>query len=113
MHRSDAQTDVRTADELVAGWCAALDDPQLADCCERLLEKWAQAVAEGKVVVESVDHILDQVIDEHLMTGPMAAFLIGKEGTAYNSSAVIAMRERLMVRRRRPVPSGDSEGGVA
>lgn len=96
---SDALAHPDTANELVSGWCACLADPALADRCEQLLEKWAEAVARQGLADDAVVHVLDRVVDEHMVTGPMAAFLLGKEGVAYNSPAVIAMRERLMFRR--------------
>ncbi|GAA0401194.1 hypothetical protein [Streptomyces luteireticuli] len=107
----NALTDAQTADELVDGWCEALGDPLLADRCEQLLERWAQAVSDRIIEDEPVVRILDRVVDDHLMTGPMAAFLIGKAGAAYNSPAVISMRERLMVRRRGG-GAGPRHGGV-
>ncbi|MEU5186719.1 hypothetical protein AB0G83_06095 [Streptomyces klenkii] len=102
----------QTADELVAGWCEALSDPLLEEECERLLEAWAQAVADGVIGAETVVPILDRVVDGHMMAGPMAAFLIGKAGATYNSSAVISMREMIMVRRRTSpgVSSGNEVG---
>jgi hypothetical protein len=113
---NDALMHPETADELVTGWCASLADPALADRCERLLEKWAQAVADHDLADDSVVHVLDRVVDEHMVTGPMAAFLLGKEGVAYNSPAVIAMRERLMLRRHgrrnRTPHTGDNEGAA-
>ncbi|MEU1275372.1 hypothetical protein [Streptomyces sp. NPDC005799] len=113
---NDALAHPETADELVTGWCACLADPALADRCERLLEKWAEAVADHDLADDAVVHVLDRVVDEHMVTGPMAAFLLGKEGVAYNLPAVIAMRERLMLRRherRHHTPNAGDEGTAA
>ncbi|MFJ3365719.1 hypothetical protein [Streptomyces anthocyanicus] len=97
-------TDPATADDLVDGWCAILDDTTFHEPAERLLAQWAQAVADQSIDSTAVVTILDRVIDKHLMTGPMAAFLMGRAGHAHTSAAVVELRKHLMVNYRRATP---------
>jgi len=94
---ANALTDPATADDLVTGWCAVLAEPAFDEPAEALLTDWAQAVADAVVDSDAVIRVLDRVIDEHLMTGPMAAFLMGRSGPATTPPAVVELRKRLML----------------
>ncbi len=98
---ANALTDPATADDLAAGWCAVLEEPAFDEPAETLLTDWAQAVADAALDRQAVIRILDRVIDQHLMTGPMAAFLMGREGHAHTPAAVIDLRKHLMISYRR------------
>ncbi len=108
---TDAEQDPRVVDELITAWSRVLSDPELEDQCEKVLAAWAQAVADGYVASETVVNVLHQVVTDHLFTGPMSSFLMGKEGVGY-PPAVIAMRHRILERQGfAPADtSGTSEG---
>lgn len=87
-----------TADELVRGWSAALSVPALESQCEKVLTAWAKAVAEGALDADAVVEVLNQVIRENWMTGPLSTFIAGRAGTEYTSQSVVDLRERLILR---------------
>ncbi|MGW1186359.1 hypothetical protein [Streptomyces sp. NPDC002559] len=91
-----------TADELVQGWCAALSVPALETRCEDVLTAWARAVADGTLDADAVVEVLNHVIREHWMTGPLSTFIAGRAGTEYTSQSVIDLRERLILRWNTP-----------
>ncbi|MEW2574353.1 hypothetical protein [Streptomyces sp. NPDC047070] len=101
---ANALTDPATADDLVNGWCAVLAEPAFDEPAETLLTEWAQAVADAVIDSDAVIHVLDRVIDEHLMTGPMAAFLMGRSGPTTTPPAVVELRKRLMLSYRHTTP---------
>lgn len=87
-----------TADELVQGWSAALSVPALEARCEKVLTAWAKAVADGAFDADAVVEVLNHVIREHWMTGPLSTFIAGRAGTEYTSQSVVDLRERLILR---------------
>jgi hypothetical protein len=91
-----------TADELVQGWCAALSVPALETRCEDVLTAWAKAVADGTLDADAVVEVLNHVIREHWMTGPLSTFIAGRAGTEYTSQPVVDLRERLILRWNTP-----------
>ncbi|MER5965246.1 hypothetical protein [Streptomyces sp. NPDC002057] len=97
-----------TVDELVQGWSAALSVPTLEAWCEEVLTAWAEAVAHGVLDADAVVEVLNRVIREHWMTGPLSTFIAGRAGTGYTSQSVVDLRERLILRWNapRPVPPG-------
>ncbi|MER7694220.1 hypothetical protein [Streptomyces sp. NPDC097610] len=114
---ANALTDAATADDLAAGWCAVLEDSAFDEQAESLLTNWAQAVADAVLDKDAVSHILNRVIDQHLMTGPMAAFLMGREGPVHTSAAVIDLRKHLMISYRKGAatlpPAGPHEASAS
>ncbi|KOT61532.1 hypothetical protein ADK43_12340 [Streptomyces rimosus subsp. rimosus] len=87
-----------TTDELVQGWSAALSVPALEARCEKALTAWAKAVADGILDADAVVEVLNQIIREHWMTGPLSTFIAGRAGTEYTSQSVVDLRERLILR---------------
>lgn len=87
-----------TSEELVQGWCAALSVPALEGRCEDVLTAWATAVTEGALDADAVVEVLNRVIREHWMTGPLSTFIAGRAGTEYTSQSVVDLRERLILR---------------
>ncbi|MER6598257.1 hypothetical protein [Streptomyces parvus] len=87
-----------TADELVRGWSAALSVPALESQCEKVLTAWAKAVADGALDADAVVEVLNHVIRENWMTGPLSTFIAGRAGTEYTSQSVVDLRERLILR---------------
>ncbi|MBP0455983.1 hypothetical protein [Streptomyces montanisoli] len=87
-----------TADELVQGWSAALSVPTLEPRCEEVLSAWAEAVADGSLDADAVVEVLNRVIREHWMSGPLSTFIAGRAGTGYTSQSVVNLRERLILR---------------
>ncbi|MFI7893043.1 hypothetical protein ACIFUY_17510 [Streptomyces sp. CACIS-1.16CA] len=87
-----------TADELVRGWSAALSVPALESQCEEVLTAWAKAVADGALDADAVVEVLNHVIRENWMTGPLSTFIAGRAGTEYTSQSVVDLRERLILR---------------
>ncbi|MEU0476702.1 hypothetical protein [Streptomyces olivaceus] len=94
-----------TADELVQGWSAALSVPALETRCEEVLAAWAEAVADGALDADAVVEVLNHVIREHWMTGPLSTFIAGRAGTGYTSQSVVDLRERLILRWNDPRPT--------
>ncbi|HEY9328928.1 MAG TPA: hypothetical protein VIS09_11940 [Streptomyces sp.] len=84
--------------ELVRGWCAALSTPALEERSEVVLAAWADAVADGTFEGDAVIEVLNHVIREHWMTGPLSTFIAGRAGTQYTSQSVVDLRERLILR---------------
>lgn len=100
-----------TAKELVQGWCAALSVPALEPRCETVLTAWAKAVTDGVLEADAVVEVLNHVIREHWMTGPLSTFIAGRAGTGYTSQSIVDLRERLILRwndpRQQPKPDSD------
>ncbi|MFI2316684.1 hypothetical protein AMK17_33565 [Streptomyces sp. CB00072] len=97
-----------TADGLVRGWSAALSVPALESQCEKVLTAWAKAVANGALDADAVVEVLNHVIRENWMTGPLSTFIAGRAGTEYTSQSVVDLRERLILRwydTRQPRPN--------
>ncbi|WP_228182544.1 hypothetical protein [Streptomyces anulatus] len=92
-----------TADELVQGWSAALSVPTLEKRCEQVLTAWAKAVADGALDADAVVEVLNHVIREHWMTGPLSTFIAGRAGTEYTSQSVVDLRGRLILRWNDPL----------
>ncbi|MFD7958674.1 DEAD/DEAH box helicase family protein [Streptomyces ardesiacus] len=95
---ANALTHMKTTDELVDGWCTALSLPQLEGACERVLSAWADAVAVGALDGDVVVEVLNRVIREHWMTGPLSTFIAGRAGTDFTPQSVVDLRERLILR---------------
>ncbi|MFE6917398.1 hypothetical protein [Streptomyces rubiginosohelvolus] len=87
-----------TVDGLVRGWSAALSVPVLESQCEKVLTAWAKAVADGTLDADAVVEVLNHVIRENWMTGPLSTFIAGRAGTEYTSQSVVDLRERLILR---------------
>ncbi|MFB7949142.1 hypothetical protein ACFC6L_29995 [Kitasatospora phosalacinea] len=100
-----AAHDPTVTDEIVAAWNTTLYDKALADRCETTLTGWAEAAAQGTLPGELVLDTVERVISKHVVNDPVAALLVGREGTSY-SAAVIDFRQRLMQRR---FPTGRPE----
>ncbi|MFE1519607.1 hypothetical protein ACFW9I_22755 [[Kitasatospora] papulosa] len=99
---ANALENADTTDELVQGWCAALSVPALEARCEDVLTSWAKAVADGALDADVVTEVLNHVIREHWMTGPLSTFIAGRAGTEYTSQSVVDLRERLILRWNTP-----------
>lgn len=95
---ANAMEHADTADDLVRGWSAALSVPALEPRCEKVLTAWAKAVADGALDADAVVEVLNHVIREHWMTGPLSTFIAGRAGTEYTSQSVVDLRERLILR---------------
>ncbi|OSC76094.1 hypothetical protein LEL86_03805 [Streptomyces sp. WA6-1-16] len=66
--------------------------------CEKVLTAWAKAVADGALDADAVVEVLNHVIRENWMTGPLSTFIAGRAGTEYTSQSVVDLRERLILR---------------
>ncbi|MEU6460543.1 hypothetical protein [Streptomyces sp. NPDC046976] len=92
MAAAEQDPEVRTS--LVTGWRSALNDPTVSMECSDLLISWARAWADGQVSQELMVDILNEVIEQHLLTTPIAALVYGAPGVGYDQS-VIDLRMRL------------------
>jgi hypothetical protein len=79
--------------------------PALETQCEETLTAWAEAVADGALDADAVVEVLNHVIREHWMTGPLSTFIAGRAGTGYTSQSVVDLRERLILRWNAPRPT--------
>lgn len=95
-----AESDSEVAENLVAGWSAALEDHAVHTEASAALAGWAARISDGSLFENSALEILDRVVARHLGTSPVSALLFGNPGTV-DSLEVVNLR-RSLVRRHFP-----------
>ncbi|KIF76092.1 hypothetical protein QR77_23825 [Streptomyces sp. 150FB] len=89
-----AERDAEVRQKLIAGWRTALSNPAVTAESRDLLIGWARAWADQQVPQELMVDLLNDVIEQHLLTTPIAALVYGEPGIGYDQS-VIDLRMRL------------------
>lgn len=95
-----AEKNSEVAENLVAGWSAALEDYSVHGEASAALTGWASRISDRSLFENSALEILDRVVGRHIATSPVSALLFGDPGIA-DSIEVVNLR-RSLVRRHFP-----------